>query len=80
MRPRFEKLAGVALCCGFAACWVSACDDGGTTTSCEEMPIADEDEDVPSRDPAVRAWWDEAIESHCATPPLGDSGAAGAQN
>jgi len=77
MGSPFEKLAGFALRCVFAACCVSACDDEGTTTSCEEMPVADEDEDVPSRDPDVQEWWDEAIESHCATPPLG---AAGAQN
>ena len=80
MRPPFEKLAGLALCSVFAACFVSACDDEGTTTSCEEMPVADEDEEVPSRDPDVQEWWDRAIESHCATPPLGDPGAAGAQN
>ena len=80
MRLPFEKLAGFALGCVFASCWLSACDDGGTSTSCEEMPVADEDEDVPSNDPEVREWWDEAIESHCATPPLGAAGAAGAQN
>ena len=80
MRPSVEKIASFALCSVLASCWVAACDDGGTSTSCEEMPVADADEDVPSRDPEVQAWWDRAIESHCATPPLGASGAAGAEN
>lgn len=80
MRSPFEKLARFALGSVLASCLVCACDDGGTTTACEEMPVADEDEDVPSKDPDVREWWDEAIDAHCATPPLGASGAAGAEN
>jgi hypothetical protein len=80
MRPVL-KLVGLALGCCCAAGWTLACDDDGTTTACEEMPLADEDEDVASRDPEVRAWWEKAASERCATPPIGGfAGAAGAPN
>jgi hypothetical protein len=75
------KLVCFVLCACFAASWALACDDGGETTSCEEMPVADEGEDSPSHDPEVRAWWERAARERCATPPIGGfAGAAGAPN
>jgi hypothetical protein len=75
------RLAGFAMCACFAASWALACDDGGSTTSCAEMPLADAGDDVPSSDPEVRAWWERAVDERCATPPIGGfAGAAGAPN
>ena len=80
MRP-VVKLACLALCACSAASWALACDDNGKTTSCEEMPVADEGQDIPSNDPDVRAWWKRAASERCATPPSGGfAGAAGASN
>ena len=80
MRPVL-KLASLALCACFTGSWALACDDGGKTTSCEEMPLADENEDATSRDPDVRAWWERAVDERCATAPIGGfAGAAGASN
>ncbi len=80
MRP-ILRLVSFALCACFVASWVVACDDDGKQTSCEEMPLADEDAEVPSNDPDVRAWWRRAADERCATPPIGGfAGAAGASN
>jgi len=76
-----QHLIGLALCACLVAAWAVACDAGGTTTSCEEMPIATEGEDPPSKDPEVRAWWQRAAAARCATAPIGGfAGAAGASN
>ena len=81
MRARGLELVSLALCACVAAAWLVACDDDGTTTTCEEMPIADPSADAPSRDPDVERWWRAAVDEHCATPPIGGfAGAAGAPN
>lgn len=80
MRPVL-RLAGFGLCACFAASWALACDDDSKRTSCEEMPLADADAEVPSDDPDVIAWWERAVDERCATPPIGGfAGAAGAPN
>lgn len=79
--PRDLKLVSFALCACIAGSWVLACGDDGKRTSCEDMPLADDDAEVPSQDPDVQAWWRRAAEKRCATPPIGGfSGAAGAAN
>ena len=78
---RAQYLVGLALCACLAASWAVACDADGTTTSCEEMPTANESDDPPSMDPEVRAWWQRAAAARCATAPIGGfAGAAGASN
>ena len=78
---RAQHLALLVLCACLVASWAVACDTDGTSTSCEEMPIANEDEDPPSTDPEVREWWQRAAAARCATAPIGGfAGAAGASN
>lgn len=54
------------------------CDDEGTTTSCDEMPLlgaageGNEDE--------FEQWYEKAQREGCATPPGDSPGAAGAGN
>lgn len=81
MRAPVLKLASLVLCACSAGAWAVACDDDGTTTTCEEMPVADPGADAPSHDPDVERWWRAAVDEHCATAPIGGfAGAAGATN
>jgi hypothetical protein len=50
----------------------TACDDGGTTTTCEEMPVIERHGEGgavdPRSDPDYARWRADAISKGCATP------------
>jgi hypothetical protein len=49
-----------------------ACDDGGTTTTCEEMPLIERHGEGGAVDPTTdedyEEWRARAVEENCATP------------
>jgi len=65
---------------------IIGCDDEGTTTSCDEMPLLSAEPSQAEQE-AFERWYDEAVREGCATP-AGDPedfdteppGAAGAGN
>ena len=65
--PMIQALLGLAFLLAAAAC-----DDGGTTTSCEDMPIIERHGEGGAVDPRTdedyEAWRARAVREGCATP------------